>query len=85
MRGAHCWTAHMLVRAKLNVVVPRFVSYYVKSCLPFAVHELSTRARREEYCELLELQLQDRPHNDSETSEQNWETLKHCIVSAVEE
>ena len=50
----------------------------MKSCLPFAVHELSTRARREEYCELLELQLQDRPHNDSETSQQNWETLKHC-------
>ena len=85
MRGENCWTDHMLVKAKLIVVVTRFTSRNVKTCLPFAVHELSTGARREEYRELLELQLQDGPHSDSETSEQNWETLKHCIVTAAEE
>ena len=74
----------MLVRTKLNVVVPRFTSRNVTTCLSFAVHELSTRARKEEYHELLEVQLQDGPHSDSETFEQNWETLKHCIVTAAE-
>ena len=51
--------------------------------MPFAVHELSTSVRRDEYREQLELQLQDRPHNDNDTSEQNWEALKHCIVTAA--
>ena len=84
-RGANCWTDHVLVRAKLTVGTPPFTSRKGKSCMPFAVHELSTSARRDEYREQLELQLQDRPHNDNDTSEQNWEALKHCIVTAAEE
>ena len=51
----------------------------------FAVRELSSTARRDEYREQLELQLQDRLHNDNDTSEQTWEALKHCIVTAAEE
>ena len=83
MRGANCWTDHVLVRAKLTVRTPPFTSRKGKSCMPFAVHELSTSARRDEYREQLELQLQDRPHNDNDTSEQNWEALKalHCDSS----
>ena len=73
----------MLVGTKLNVLC--FASHDVKSCLPFAFHELSKRVRREEYHELLELQLQDRPHSGSETSKQNWEALKHCIMLAAKE
>ena len=34
MRGANCWTDHMLVRAKLNVVVPRFTIRNVKPVCP---------------------------------------------------
>ena len=85
MRGANCWTDHVVIRAKLTVRTPPFTSQKGKSCMPFAVHELSTSARRDEYREQLELQLQDRPHNDNDTSEQNWEALKHCIVTAAEE
>ena len=57
MRGANCWTDHVLVRAKLNVGSPPFISRKGKSCMPFAVHELSTSARRDKYREQLELQL----------------------------
>ena len=53
--------------------------------MPFAVHELSTSVRMDEYREQLELQLQAKPHNDNGTSEQNWEALKHCTVTADEE
>ena len=75
----------MLVGTQLNVAVLCFASHDVKSCLPFAFHEFGKRARRDEYHELRELQLQDRPHSGSETSEQNWEALKHCIALAAKE
>ena len=75
----------MLVRAKLTAGTPPFTSRKGKNCMPFAVDELSTSARRNEYREQLELQLQDRPHNDNDRSEQTWEALKHCIVTAAEE
>ena len=83
MRGVNCWTDHMLVRAKLTFRTPPFTSRKGKSCMLFAVHELSTTARRDEYCEQLELQLQARPHNDNGTSEQNWESPEalHCDSS----
>ena len=85
MRGANCWTDHKLVRAKLKVVVPRYAGRKKKNCLPFAVHELSTRSKRDEYGEMLKQQLLDMPHNASDTSEHNWDVLKSCIVSAAEE
>ena len=54
-------------------------------CMLFAAHELSSSYRREEYCGQLELQLQDRLHNDNDTSDQTWEAPKHSIVTAAEE
>ena len=59
MRGANCLTDHKLVRAKLNIVVPRYAGRKEKSCIPFAVHELSTSARRDEYQESLKQHLLD--------------------------
>ena len=85
MRGANCWTDHKLVRAKLNIVVPRYAGRKEKSCIPFAVHELSTSARRDEYQESLKQHLLDRPHNDDDTAERNWDALKYCIVTVAEE
>ena len=85
MRGANCWTDHRLVRAKLNIVVPRFRGGGEKSCIPFTVHRFSISAKRDEYREVLEQRLQDRPHKDDDTCKQNWDTLKDCIVAAAEE
>ena len=85
MRGAKCWTDHRLVRAKLNIVVPRCAGRKEKTCKPFAVHELNTRARRGKYQELLQQHLLDRPHNDDGTAEGNWDALKDCIVTSAEE
>ena len=51
MRGADCWSDHMLVRAKLNVVVKRYRKRKDKIAKPFAVHKLSAEASRNEFCE----------------------------------
>lgn len=85
MRGANCWTDHGLVRAKLNIVVPRVRGSREISCIPFAVHELTISAKRDEYREVLEQHLRDRPHKDDDTCKQNWDILKDCIVAAAEE
>ena len=53
MRGADCWSDHMLVRAKLNVVVKRYHKRKDKIAKPFAVHKLSAEASRNEFCESL--------------------------------
>lgn len=78
-------TDHVLVRAKLTIRTPPFESRKGKSCTPFGVHELSTSARRDDYREQLEGQLQERPHNHNGTSEQNAKALKHCIVTTAKE
>ena len=57
MRGANCWTDHRLVRAKINIVISRFRSGGVTSCIPFAVHELAMSEKRDEYCKVLEQYL----------------------------
>ena len=85
MRGANCWTDYKLVRVKLNIVVPRCTDRKEKTCKPLAVHELNTRARRDEYQELLQQHLLDRPHNDDSTAEGIWDSLKDCIGTSVEE
>ena len=79
------WTDHKLVRAKLNIIVPCYAGRKEKSCIPFAVHELSTSARRDEYQESLKQHLLDRPQNDDDTAERIWDALKYCIVTAAEE
>ena len=85
MRGANCWTDHRLVRAKLNIVVPRRSGGGGKRCIPFAVHELVISTKRDEYRRALEQRLQNSPHKDEDTSKQNWDILKGCIVATAEE
>ena len=85
MRGASCWTDHRLVRSRLNIVASRPRDRGEKSPIPFAVHELAMRTKREEYRKALEQQLRGKPHSDDATSKQNWDTLRDCIVSAAEE
>ena len=48
-----------------------------------AVHELSTSARRDEYQESLKQHMLDRPPNDDDTAERNWDALKYCIVTVT--
>ena len=76
---------HRLVRSKIDIMASLPRSRRGRSSLPFAVHELAISAMREEYREKLEQQLRDKQHSHSATSEQNWSTLKDCIVSASEE
>ena len=84
MRGASCWTDHRLVRAKLNIVVSKH-KRKEKSPQPFAVRMLAKIGIREKYRDALDQYLQNAPHRSEATSEENWSTLKSCIVNAAEE
>jgi len=42
MRGANCWTDHYMVRAKLQLLLPRSGGIQ-KRLLPFAVHKLASK------------------------------------------
>ena len=85
MRGANCWTDHMLVRGKLNIVAKHRISKKEEKCIPFAVDKLRISITRDEYSESLENLLFDKPHRDNGTTEENWEVLKTCIQTAAEE
>ena len=52
--------------------------------IPFAVHHLRNRAPRDRYREYLTQQLLDTPHNPDGSAEDNWRTLKKCIMNAAE-
>ena len=49
MMEATCWTDHKLVRAELRVRLPQTSGSRDKKSVPFAVHELSRKAKRDEY------------------------------------
>ena len=49
MRGANCWTDHMLVRAKLKIGFPHIHSRVDRKKLPFSVHKLSSSASQEDF------------------------------------
>ena len=83
MRGANCWTDHLLVRAKLNVTAIHRPSKSRKERAPFAVEKLRISTVRAEYSEALEHLLQDKPHTEGEDTEKSWETLKSCIQEAA--
>ena len=85
MRGADCWSDHMLVRAKLNVVFKRYGKSKDKIPKSFAVYKLNVEAIRNEFCESLAEWLKSKPHVDDGTAEENWEALKACVVAAAEE
>jgi len=49
MGGASCWTDHNLVRAKLNIDLPRARSSLEERVVPFSVPFLSSSAVQEDY------------------------------------
>ena len=86
MRGANCWTDHKMVRVKLRIQLP--LTHGVRSnkkSVPFAVHHLSTKAKRDEYMSTLENKLQINAHSSETSMEDNWTTLKSSITAAAEE
>ena len=83
MRGANCWTDHKMVRAKLSVR-PFHSQSRKRVTIPFAVHHLREQASRDRYREYLTQQLLDTPHNPDGSAEDNWRTLKKCIMNAAE-
>ena len=85
MRGANCWTDHNLVRAKLRLKLPCVQGRREKKVLPFSVHKFVVPAARDEYRSQLESTLEDHPYRPDQSPEENWQTLKSCIVSAAEE
>ena len=63
MRGANCWTDHRMVRAKLKLQLPRTSGAKDRKSAPFAMHELSTEKRTNEYRNCLENKLQTNTHS----------------------
>ena len=47
--------------------------------------QLVISTKRDEYRKALEQRLQNSPHKDEDTSKQNWDILKGCIVATAEE
>ena len=84
MRGADCWTDHMLVRAKLRIGFPPIHSRIDRKELPFSVHKLSSSASQDDYVKCLEDILQDQPYRSDLPTDDNWQVLKSCIVQAAE-
>ena len=84
MRGANCWTDHKMVRVKLSLKLPSISTRKDNKSIPFAVHELSTKRRRDEYMDCLEKSLQNRPHCSERSAEENWIAIKSSIVSTAE-
>ena len=85
MRGANCWSDHQMVRTKLwikTIFSPRDKG---KPTVPFATYLLQNSAFRDDYRENLTEKLLAAPHDSESKAEQNWETLKSCILKAGEE
>ena len=83
MRGATCWTDHFLVRGRINLSLPK-PSKRGQSTRPISAYNLQYKETREFYQEELDKCLGDHPHVLECPAQQNWNTLKCCIVSAAE-
>ena len=71
MKGANGSNDHKLAKAKLNIKLPRYADKN-KFCVSFAVHELSSCVKRDEYCKVSERELSGNSHFADDTSEHNW-------------
>ena len=75
MRGANCWTDHKMVRAKLRAQLPHTSGSRGKKSVPFAVHELCSKAKRDEYADCLEGKRKTNGHCLEKSLEHNWTTV----------
>ena len=85
MRGASCWTDHKLVRARFSFQLYCEGMRREKKALPFSVYKLESAAVRDKFRCCLENHLLDQPFCSNRSSEENWNELKHRMVSAAEE
>ena len=83
MRGANCWLDHAMVRTKVMIHFPRLKKAPANT-LPLAVHALQREEIRDTYQQKLTECLFEQEHDSDGSVEQNWETLKNCMVSAGE-
>ena len=83
MRGANCWSDHAMVRTKVRIHFPRLKKAPANT-LPLAVHALQREEIRDTYQQKLTECLFEQAHDSDGSVEQNWETLKNCMVSAGE-
>ena len=83
MRGANCWSDHCMVRVKIRMQLPSRRKTPMR--MPISGHNLRRAEISQRYQQRLKESLQSHPHNHSDTVEQNWSTLRDCIVSVGEE
>ena len=84
MRGANCWTDHLMVRAKVCIDLAPSGSAKGKSSIPFAVHDLGNRVKADAYCKCPSDHLKETPQNLGMSAEWNWRNLKLSVVKASE-
>ena len=85
MRGANCWSDHHMVRTKVTIHFPR-VEKLPTNAIPIAVHALQGAVCREAYQQKVVKCLTNQPHTCSsdKSAEDNWSTLRGCVISAAE-
>ena len=77
MRGANCWTDHLMVRSKVCIDLAPAKG---KSSIPFAVHDLGDEVKADAYCKCLSDHLKETPQNPGMSAEWNWRNLKLSVV-----
>ena len=83
MRGANCWSDHFMVRMKMRLCLPKWKKVSVGT-MPIAVHGLQRKEVRETYEQELGKHLSECPYVASKTVEDNWRTVKECIIQTSE-
>ena len=82
-RSACCWTDHYLVKGKLMLNLPRKQRNSV-TCVPLAVHHLSSQEVRDRYQQSLEQCLLQHHLNTGSSVEEQYRIIKECILSSAE-
>ena len=85
MRSTNCWSDHQMVRAKLRVKTIFSPRDKGKPTVPFVTYLLRNSAFKDNYRENLTEKPLAAPHDSESKAEQNWETLKSCILKARKE
>ena len=82
-RSACCWTDHYLVKGKLMLNFSRKQRSSVTH-VPLAVHLLRSQEVRDRYQQSLEQHLLQHQYNKDQSVEEQWQTLKECIMTSAD-